>query len=413
MDLVSVRLAEAPSDPRKARLVAEVAYDDRPGRPESWWIEVPAEHAGAMSVSGTPWLAAMLPLAATLGQPLRLRVPADATLLAGARRILATWAEWYRERFPEIREVPVEADALPAAPAAASGREVAGFFSGGVDSFYMATANEDPERAGGLPRIDRLLTVWGFDVPLDAPEEFARLRSSLARAAGELGRTHLDAATNLRETRFAQARWGNVAHGCALAAVGLALEPMFEALCIAGTHYDGPVKPWGSNPETDALLSTSSTRVFHHACGVARREKTEWLTRSATALRHLHVCYKTRTAENCGDCHKCYLTMLTLELAGAGERLETFPRRADLARVARMYIKSNAYTRLYRDLAERADAVGRPDVARAIRRSLERSAWLTRGLAAVDWLAARRGLWRVARAVRPRLLATALVREKG
>jgi hypothetical protein len=183
MDLVSVRLAEAPSDPRKARLVAEVAYDDRPGTPEAWWIEVPAEHAGALSVSGTPWLAAMLPLAATLGQPLRLRVPADATLLAGARRILATWAEWYRERFREIREVPVEADALPAAPAPARGREVAGFFSGGVDSFYMATANEDPDRAGGLPHIDRLLTVWGFDVPLDAPEEFARLRPRLLATA--------------------------------------------------------------------------------------------------------------------------------------------------------------------------------------------------------------------------------------
>jgi hypothetical protein len=412
MDLLSVRRAESPSGPRRARLVADVVYDDRPGKPESWWIEVPAEHAAALSLSGSPWLAAMLPLAATLGQPLRLRVPVDATLLAGARRILATWAEWYRDRFPEIREVPVEADALPPAPAAPR-RETAGFFSGGVDSFYMATANGDPERGGGLPRIDRLVTIWGFDVPLASPAEFDRLRSRLARAAEELGRPHLDAATNLRETRFREARWGNVAHGCALAAVGLALEPMFEALCIAGTHYDGPVKPWGSNPETDALLSTSSTRVFHHACGVARREKTEWLTRFPTALRHLHVCYKARSAENCGDCHKCYLTMLTLELAGAGDRLETFPRRADLARVARMYVKSNAYTRLYRDLAERADAVGRPDVAAAIRRCLDRSRRLTRGLAAVDWLAARRGLWRLARVLRPRLLATAPVREKG
>src|SRR5690348_11635612 len=333
MDLLSVHVAGSPSAPRRVRLAAEVACDDRPGRSETWWIDVPEERAGALSTSGTPWLAAMLPLAATLGEPLRSRVPVDATLLAGARRILSTWREWYRERFPEIREVAVEADSLPASSYAGA-RENAAFFSGGVDSFYMVVTNGEPSRGGGLPPIDRLVTVGGFDVPLAAPEELRRLRDRLARAAEELGRSFLDVATNLRETRFREARWGNVAHGCALVAVGLALEPMFASLSIAGTHYDGPVKPWGSHPETDALLSTGATRVFHHACGVARREKTERLAQSDVALRHLRVCYRSRSAGNCGDCHKCYLTMLTLAVAGA--RCETLPGPADLRRVARM-----------------------------------------------------------------------------
>src|SRR5512138_2640874 len=130
MDLLSVRTEESPSDPHRVRLVAEVAYDDRPGAAEEWWIEVPEERAGALSISGTPWLAAMLPLAATLGEPLRLRVPADRTLLRNAPEILRTWREWYRERFPEVREVPVDGDPLPAA-AYAGPREAAAFFSGG------------------------------------------------------------------------------------------------------------------------------------------------------------------------------------------------------------------------------------------------------------------------------------------
>ena len=410
MDLLSVRAGESPSDPRRVRLVADVAYDDRPGVLEEWWIEVPEERAGALSVSGTPWLAAMLPLAATLGEPLRLTLPADATLLRNAREILRTWRGWYRERFPEIREVAVEADALPASSYAAP-REAGAFFSGGVDSFYMVLANRDPGRSGGLPAIHRLITVWGFDIPLAEPGEFRRLRDRLARAAGELGLSFLDAATNLRETRFREARWENLSHGAALAAVGLALEPMFAALCVAGTHYDGPVKAWGSHPETDALFSTGATRVFHHACGTARREKTELLAKSPVAMRHLHVCYRSRSADNCGDCHKCYLTMLTLELAGA--RCETFPRPADLRRVARMYVRSNAYIRLYRDLAGSATAAGRWDIERAIRRCLERSRRLGRWLSAVEWMGRRRGLWRLARRLRPRLLATAPVREPG
>ncbi|HEX4439094.1 MAG TPA: hypothetical protein VH854_03425 [Thermoanaerobaculia bacterium] len=410
MDLLSVRVAGSPSAPRRVRLSAEIACDDRPGRAETWWIEVPEERAGALSTTGTPWLAAMLPLAATLGEPLRLRVPVDATLLAGARRILRTWHEWYLERFPEIREVAVEAETLPASSYAGA-RENAAFFSGGVDSFYMVVTNGDPGRGGGLPPIDRLVTVGGFDVPLAAREELGRLRERLARAAEELGRAFLDVGTNLRETRFREARWGNLAHGCALAAVGLALEPMFASLSVAGTHYDGPVKPWGSHPATDALLSTGATRIFHHACGVARREKTESLVRSPAAMRHLRVCYRSRTADNCGDCHKCYLTMLTLEVAGA--RCQTLPPAADLRRVARMYVRSNAYIRLYRDLAGHAKAVGRRDVARAIERCLEHSRRLGRWLAAADWLGERRGLWRIARRLRPRLLALAPVREPG
>jgi hypothetical protein len=410
MDLLSVRAGESPSEPRRVRLVAEVACDDRPGAVEEWWIEVPEERAAALSVSGTPWLAAMLPLAATLGEPLRLRVPADATLIRNAREILRTWSGWYRERFPEVREVAVEADPLPAS-AYAGPREAAAFFSGGVDSFYMVLANRDADRRGGLPAIDRLITVRGFDIPLGEREEFHRLRDGLSRAAGELGLSFLDLATNLRETRFREARWGNLSHGSALAAVGLALEPMFAALCIAGTHSDGPLKPWGSHPETDALHSTGATRVFHHASGVARREKTEYLAKSPVAMRHLHVCYRSRSADNCGDCHKCYLAMLTLELAGA--RCETLPPAADLGRVARMYIRSNAYIRLYRDLAGHAAAAGRRDVERAVVRCLERSRRLARWLSAVEWMGRRRGLWRLARRLRPRLLATAPVREPG
>jgi hypothetical protein len=409
MDLLSVRLGESPSA-RRVRLVATVAYDDRPRRPEEWWIEVPEEHAGSLSVTGSPWLAVMLPLAATLGEPLRLAVPADATLLANAPRILRLWREWYRERFPHVREVPVEAEALP--PSAYAGpRETGAFFSGGVDSFYMILANSDPELAAGLPPIDRLITVWGFDVPLESPEEFRRLRDGLAAAAAELGRPLLDAATNVRQTRLKEARWGELANGGALASVGLALERRLGALCVAGSHYSGPVRPWGSHPETDPLFSTGATRVFHHACGVLRRRKIELLARSETALRHLHVCYRNRSADNCGNCHKCFVTMLTLDLAGAAGRRTTFPPDVDLSRVRRMYIGSNAYKKLYTQLAEQADEVGRADVAEAVRRCLARSARLRRVLKPVEWLRARPALRPVGNRLRARILAGTPIRD--
>jgi len=274
-------------------------------------------------------------------------------------------------------------------------RESAGFFSGGVDSFYMVLSN---------PEIRRLLCVCGFDIPLRVPEEFERLRSRLAAAAEDLGRELVDVTTNLRDTRSSVVRWGHLAHGCALAGVGLTMEPRFESVHIAGTHYQGPIRPWGSHPETDPLLSTRLTRLVHDGAGVARSVKTEFLSRSDVALRSLHVCYRINSSENCGNCKKCILTMLNLELLGALARSPTFPK-LDLERVRRTYLKSVSYERNYSDILTRARAAGRTDIADAVAECLRRSRRLKPLMATLQWMSAKKGMWRIARRVRTSVLA--------
>ena len=85
-------------------------------------------------------------------------------------------------------------------------REAAAFFSGGVDSFYMVLKNR--EARSEAPPIGRLISMWGFDIPIEAAGEFVRLRARLVAAAGELGMKFLDVATNLRTTRFRETRLG-------------------------------------------------------------------------------------------------------------------------------------------------------------------------------------------------------------
>src|SRR5262245_39546223 len=279
MELVSVRIGEAPSAPNRVRLLGDVVYDDRPGEVEQYWFEVPEKYAASLSLSGNPWITSLLPLAVTLRQPLRVRAPVDPVLFANIPRLMDTWAAWYRRRFPWVRPVAVDAPLQATAPDPGP-RESAAFFSGGVDSFYMILGN---------PEIRRLLCVRGFDIPLRVPEEFERLRNRLASAAEELGRELVDVATNLRDTRARMTRWGHLGHGCALAGVALALGPRFHSVHIAATHSDGSVHPWGSHPETDPLLSTSLTRFVHDGVGVSRSEKTEFLSRSDVAMRSLHV----------------------------------------------------------------------------------------------------------------------------
>jgi hypothetical protein len=401
MELVSVRIEESPQTAGRVRLVGEVAYDDRPGT-EPYWFEVDEAHAGSLSLSGNAWVTTLLPAAVTIGQNLRINAPVDPLLISRIPRIMEKWREWYRERYPQLRPVSVEAPRETAPPAPTDGRTGV-FFSGGIDSFYTALGQGDaghPER-GAFPRIDTLLWVGGFDLPLGSPrEEFRRLQSRLASVAESLGVDFLSVLTNLRTTRYRGVAWGQVGHGCALAGVALALERRFAAMYISATHESGPVKPWGSHPETDPLLSTRSTRFLHDGLGVPRSEKTEAISRSDVALRELHVCFRSGSADNCGRCRKCLLALLTLDVFGALPRCRAFSVRPDLELVRRMYVRSPAYYRLYRDVERLARKAGRQDIASAIRACRIRYHLLKPFVNAAERIEDKRGLWRVARVVR-------------
>ena len=400
MELTSVRV-DIPEAGR-VRLAGEIVYDDRRGGRDEYWFEFPEAYADSVSESGNPWLAALLPLAARLNEPLRLCRPVDPVLAANASRLTEIWRRWY----PELGVVEIDAEEqrrdAPSAPSKA-----AALFSGGVDSFFTVIRNSEPADRTLFPSIDWLISVWGFDLRLE--DDYERLRSRRALAARELGKEFIDAKTNLRETRSRQANWGHIAHGCFLASVGLALERSVGALYIAATHSTSSVVPWGSHPETDPLLSTRRLRVIHDGADAGRSAKTEYIAKSPVAMRLLHVCFRSRSMENCGRCRKCLLTMMTLELCGALGTCEAFAeRRLDPRRIERIFVDSPIAEVLFRDLESRALRDGRADLARVLGRSLRRSRRLRRVMRVLEWFGTKRAFWRIARAVRPKVLARAV-----
>ena len=402
MELVSVRVEKPPSGRGRVRLVGEVVYDDRPRKPEQYWFEVPEKYADSLGVSGNPWLAWLLPLAVTRREPLRLCLPVDPILFTNASRLMRIWTGWY----PSLRIVPIQAEvkSVDSSPAPA---ETAAFFSGGVDSFYTVLRNKEMSDRSAFPAIDRLLCVRGFDIDLDNTREFERLRSRLSEAAQDLGLELVDVAMNVREVRFMQADWARLSHGSALASIGLALEKRFRAIYIATSYTGGPPShPWGSHPSTDPLSSTSRTRIIHDGAGISRMEKTEYVARSEAAMRSLHVCPRARSSENCCDCRKCFLVMLTLEVTGGLSRCSVFQARAlDLERVKRTYLKGPSTQYLFRQIESRARAQGRLDIADAIEQSMKRTRRLNRLLFPAVWMSTKRGLWRVAKLWRAAVLA--------
>ena len=342
---------------------------------EPWWFDIPADLHAQATATASPWLVAVLPLAAALGATVTAAAPVDARLVEQLQRILQIWRAWYAW----VR--PVRFDCPTASPAPLAGpRRAAAFFSGGVDSLFTAIRPRDSTVLGERAHIDELISVHGFDIPLGNVAAFQRLRERHAAFARDRGCSFVHVTTNLRETRLREVSWGWVSHGCAMAAAALVLEPRYHTVLIPATGGYRDLHPWASHPLTDPLFSTSATAFVHDGAGSTRLDKLRLLTQCVHALDVLRVCWESRTDENCGHCNKCLRTLALLECLGALGRASTFPeRQLDTAALAHVHCAESWDYREFRDLRALARSVGRPDIARAaaaaMRRSRRAHAW--------------------------------------
>ena len=401
MELQRVRVEPSPRTPGYVRLAGDVAYDDRPGQLEEYWFDVPETLAPSLSATGNPWLLCLIPLAATLGETLRIPLPVDRRLARNVRELMAIWKFWY----PKLHIVDVELE-LADGPPAASGDRVASFFSAGVDSFFSLLRSTEP----GAIAVDDLITVQGFDIGLPNTAAHGRRRARMVHIAERMGKTAWDVATNLRYTRLRSADWGRHWHGCGLASVALALEGRFRSVLIASTHSYPNLVPWGSHPLTDPHFSTSRTDFVHDGATHTRFSKIEYLARHEIALSHLHVCFRHSSEANCGNCEKCVRTMTALEILGRLHHAASFAGLPlNLDRLAHVYLPRPGLERYYRAMRQAAGARGRRDVVQAIDRAFTRSRILRKLMALPIWLNDKRGLWRAASPIRRALLAKAIV----
>jgi len=198
--------------------------------------------------------------------------------------------------------------------AAAPGKGVSLFFSGGVDSFYSLIKHRE--------EVENLVLVHGFDVPLAETKTFALAEAQARDAARLFGKRMIVARTNLHweESRMyvEQPRipcsWG-MYQGAALAAVAHVLAPCHGKVYIASSFSYTELHSWGSHPLLDPLWSTEALQIVHDG-GEARMDKLRVLVQYPEALARLRVCWQNLGNYNCGLCEKCVRTMLALRALG-------------------------------------------------------------------------------------------------
>ena len=405
MRLIGLKTGVSPETPKNIRQTVRISYGN--SQAITLWVDVPEAYAESLSETGNPWLLAMLPMAASLGEDIEMSLPVDALLLENVKGVLAIWREWY----PELHDVHIQCPVLSyqapgQVPCAA---RTAAFFSGGIDS-YFTIARRMPGNDFGIPavgKVDDLLTVWGFDVGVYDEAQFSPLSAMLAQSAVTMNLNHIIVRTNLREViEVFKKRWGPLTFGVGLVFIGAILEKRFGEIVLGSSYPYGGLMPWGSHPMVDTLFSTSSLSVVHDGASFTRIGKTEIMARLPVAEKSLHVCQAAGT-ENCSQCEKCYRTMIALDILGKKSAFAgAFDWSAyDFAKIKRLYIGGGSAQIFYKEMISVAQEIGRTDMATALLSASRRSSILAPMVQCADWLSRQPIAWRVGIALRALLLS--------
>ena len=308
----------------------------------------------------------------------------DAAFAASMPKVLDIARRWwgYDVVLPHLDTVAVDPNPQP--PAA--GR-TALCFGGGVDSFYTLLASGR--------RVDDLVFVHGFDMPLTDLARAAAVEENLREIAGVLGARPIVVRTNLRtHAPFRAASWDRT-HGGALAAVGHLLAGESATMLISASFHHAGFRPWGSSWDLDPLWSGNGLTIDHVGAELNRADKLRVLRDEPLVRRYLRVCWANRPdLLNCSRCEKCIRNQVILAGLGVLEHFRTFEspdtlaaRIADVPRIREPEVF---------DRYEFALKLGLPPAtAAAVRALLARS---------------KRALWRD-RAARARAYAAAVARR--
>ncbi|HPF46183.1 MAG: hypothetical protein KDF58_01470 [Alphaproteobacteria bacterium] len=360
MELIRTEISDVSADVK--RITGFVRYND--GNIDEYWYEYPSHFE--ISDTGNPWLAALLPMAATINEDLIISLPLDQRLIDGAENILRFWNA-YDVGTSIISIIPSGGVCvLDNSP-----KDSAAFFSSGVDAFYTAY---------NKPRAKYQILIHGFDLSIDKRAEFERHLTRISKISKQMGKELVSVRTNIRQTQWKKTRWQVVSHGAALASIGLLFEKYFREIFIPSSLKNfRDTYCWGSHPVTDPLFSTSKSNIITDGDGLSRYEKVQFISNHQLALDNLHVCIRGRDGSgqdeiNCSHCEKCYRTMIALDLIGVLEKAKLFDlSKYNYDEISMIFPSNESTTGNYEKFIKIAEEKNRPEIANNIRKCIKRS----------------------------------------
>lgn len=366
------------------RLEGHLTWEDQELGPDLLVIEAGQDAAPIMSRGPEAMLVAAYSLA-LLRNERRVLVEGavcprlcDGLAAFGAR--LATW-------HPELEVPVVEASeglsVIEPAPEASTGL----FLSGGIDGFALLEMNLRLYPPGHPGRFGFAIHIFGLG-SFDHEPGGQRGHPERMMAANEYA-DRLDGFCAKRGIRLIRVRsntralfpdfdsWALTGWALGLVAPGLSFDRAIDEVWIASDGAGlGSPPPWAQSLWTH-LVSTSATHVVIGQPAMQRMEKVARIARWSDVHSLLRVCPQYHEVVsngrlNCGRCEKCLRTMLGILACGARPAIPAFPKDdlepSDLHGLA----PGPAGAPFYRELIGRLEAVGRPELAGAVKGELAR-----------------------------------------
>lgn len=276
------------------------------------WYRIPIQYGDYLTERCDSFLIATIFLAMKRAANVTVHGEVSPLLLRNLTEFQAAWSSWCPQQY---RPVEIRADVEKEAPNLQENRAIAAF-SGGVDSSFTIWRHRT-KRCGRLTEnLQAGLMIHGLDIPLNRQEVFEQAAVRGSKMLSSLGVELIPLATNFRQLPL---KWED-AFGTGIVSCLMLLQGGYSKGIIASSFpYHALSFPYGSNPVTDWLLSSSAFQMVHDGAEFNRIEKIRELVSWQEALQYLRVCWQGPDLDrNCGRCEKCARTILIFRLVGGG-----------------------------------------------------------------------------------------------
>jgi hypothetical protein len=313
---------EGDAENGRRRVAADIVWETCERGPDKVYFEIDPEHKDRLALNPDAFLlAAFIPAIKNREKRIKIEGAICAELALGIKRVEAFIRHWYYPDLPHRLSIESQTATIPMW-SCGEGRSKGFFFSGGIDSLATLLRNREIFKPEHRNHIDCGITVFGLE--MDQLEQLGPVEQRLERIAQGAGLQRVTLRTNVRVLDDNWQFWEYQWQGSVLASIAHVLARSLDCVFVASTIDYKYLKPYGSHPLIDPLLSSSYMRIVHDGLTMNRLEKVKLVSQYAYAINNLRCCNQSQHYDgdyvNCGKCEKCLRTMMALHVLG---RLDT------------------------------------------------------------------------------------------
>jgi hypothetical protein len=282
------------------------------------WYKLPAKHREIITNNCDPFVIANILMAMSQSTNIVVHGIVSPSLLQNLAEFQAAWSSWRPNQYKLI-EITAEIEQEEYFNQNNHNNQnidnAIATFSGGVDSSFTMYHHSRKTCGRQQQNIKAGLMVHGFDIPLAEEEAFNSAAKKSKIMLSSLGIELIPMATNFREV--IPINWEDT-FATALASCMILLQKGYtKGLIPSSFPYNALAFPYGSNPITDALLSSKTFQIIHDGAAFTRLEKIKAISSWKEASQNLRICWEGKQKDsNCCRCEKCVRNILNYRILG-------------------------------------------------------------------------------------------------